>query len=98
MYKIAVNSSITEKETIAELKFPKNEVLKSDHEMTTRKSNINQAVRLGNVDKYKVKIIFEDNMSIRKVHTTIWGVGDKNVILKKGVVIPIHRIHQIKFY
>ncbi len=28
------------------------------------------------------------------VETTIWGVTDKRVILKKGVVIPINRIYK----
>ena len=98
MNSVAYKFSSTEKESISKLNFPKFEVLDNENEKIARKSSISHAVRLGNIEKYKVKIIFEEDISIRKVHTTIWGVGDKNVILKKDVVIPIHRVHQIKFY
>ena len=98
MYTTDINTTITEKETIVNLNFPKNEVLKSQDAKNERNSNIRYAVQLGNNEKHKVKIIFEDDTSIKKVHTTLWGVGDKNVILKKGVLIPIHRVHKIKFY
>ena len=98
MNKMAVNSSFTEKEFIKNLSFPNNEVVKNDIAINNRESNIERAVHLGNIEKHKVKIIFEDDKNLRKVHTTVWAVGDKNVILNKGVLIPIHRVHQIKFY
>jgi hypothetical protein len=31
------------------------------------------------------------------VETTIWATTDKRIVLKGGVVIPINRIHQVKF-
>ena len=54
-------------------------------------------MKLGNSKKFKVHIIFEDKEGLKKVETTIWGVTEKNIILKRGTLIPIHRIHEIKF-
>ena len=47
---------------------------------------------LGNVHRTKMRIIFEDIEGVKEVQTTIWAVGDKNIVLKKGVTIPIHRL------
>jgi hypothetical protein len=47
---------------------------------------------LGNIDRTKMRIIFEDNEGIKEVRTTVWAVGDKNIVLKKGVTIPINRL------
>jgi hypothetical protein len=44
----------------------------------------------------KIRIYFEDDSSCKVVETTVWGVTDKRVILKQGVVIPIHRVHSVK--
>jgi uncharacterized protein (UPF0248 family) len=51
---------------------------------------------LGNLERSKIKIYFEDDTSKKVVNTTVWGVTDKRVILKQGLVIPIHRIHSVK--
>ena len=40
----------------------------------------------------KMRILFEDSEGLKEVRTTIWAVGDKNIVLKKGVVIPINRV------
>jgi len=63
-----------------------------------RQVDIIQAMRLGNIERYKVKIIFEDTESIKMVKTTIWAVTERRIVLKRGVVIPVHRIHSIKFF
>ena len=36
-----------------------------------------------------MRIIFEDDEGTKEVRTTIWAVGDKNIVLKKGVTILI---------
>ena len=87
-----------EKEKIAELYFPQNDVLVNPAEKTMRQLDIIQAMRLGNIERYKVKITFEDTNSIKVVNTTIWAVTEKRIVLKKGVVIPVHRIHSVKFF
>ena len=84
-----------DKEDIALLKFPKTDVLDDEDEMKTRMSDINRALSLGNLEHSKIKIFFEDDESKKKVDTTVWAVTDKNVMLKQGVMIPIHRIYKL---
>lgn len=87
--------TIIEKEDIASLKFPTTDVLDDDNEIKTRMSEINRALSLGNLEHSKIKIFFEDSESKKIVNTTVWAVTDKNVILKQGVRIPIHRIYKL---
>ncbi len=87
--------SIVEKETIANMNFPEAEVLAGQEEINTRQYEAERAMKLGNFFKDKVKIIFEDNESLKMVETTIWGVIDKRLLLKRGLVLPIYRVHEI---
>ena len=83
------------KENIETLKFPSNEVLADDNLIKERNSELTRALSLGNLEHTKIKIYFEDDKSRKLVETTVWGVTDKRVILKQGVVIPINRVHKI---
>lgn len=85
-----------EKENIRDLKFPDTEVLTSSDAIKIRQLNLDRALTLGNLEHNKMKIIFEDSEGLKQVETTVWGVTDKRVILKQGVLIPINRIHEIK--
>lgn len=85
-----------EKENIRDLKFPDNEVLTTKDAIRIRESDLERALKLGNLEHNKIKIVFEDSEGLKQVETTVWGVTDKRVILKQGVLIPIHRIHEIK--
>ncbi|MBI3500540.1 MAG: hypothetical protein HY063_02005 [Bacteroidetes bacterium] len=84
------------KEDINTLRFPTEEVLMSSDAIEQRKILLERAVVLGNTFKGKTKLIFEDDECIRQIETHIWGLTDKRVILKQGIVIPIHRIHEVK--
>lgn len=84
-----------EKEQVAELRFPASEVLTNVAEIKERQSNLERALSLGNLEHAKISIYFEDDTSNKVVETTVWAVTDKRVILKQGIVIPIHRIHSI---
>jgi len=84
-----------EKETIEKLNFPEQDVHLLRERMEERRSEIEKAMRLGNMFKAKVKIIFEDSEGMKMVETTIWSVSDKNVGLKNGIFLPIHRVHSI---
>jgi hypothetical protein len=86
---------IIDKEGIALLKFPQTDVLDDIDEIKARISEINRALSLGNLEHSKIKIFFEDIESKKVVDTTVWGVTDKNVMLKQGVMIPIHRIYKL---
>jgi hypothetical protein len=85
---------IIEKEAIENLHFPENDVLDDKDEIRQRNSELDRALTLGNLEHAKIKIYFEDDHSKKVVETTIWGVTDKRVILKQGVVIPINRIYK----
>lgn len=85
-----------EKENISSLKFPNVEVLEDAEKIKERTADLNRALSLGNLEQTKIKIYFEDENACRMVETTVWGVTDKRVILKQGVVIPINRVHYIK--
>ena len=89
---------IVEKESIPEFHFPKTEVLSSENEIKIRSLAMGRAIKLGNNQKRKVKITFEDDQGLKKVETTIWAITEKNILLKRGVSIPISRIHQVSAY
>jgi uncharacterized protein (UPF0248 family) len=89
---------LVQKEEIANFLFPKDEVLTKPEEIKTRRADLERATTLGNVERGKIKIIFEDNKGVKKVETTVWATTEKNIILKGGIFIPIHRIHQISIY
>lgn len=84
-----------EKENISGLKFPTEDVLKDKDLIIERQTELNRALALGNLEHTKIKIYFEDDTSRKLVETTVWGVTDKRVILKQGVVIPINRVYKI---
>jgi len=88
------NFETIEKENIDSLQFPKSDVLNDRDEKYQRESELNRALSLGNLEHSKIKIFFEDNQSKKVVETTVWGVTDQMVILKKGFSIPINRIYK----
>jgi hypothetical protein len=83
-----------EKEFINSLKFPAVEVLQDSTDISQRHLDLNRALSLGNLEHSKTRIFFEDNQSKKVVETTVWGVTDNVVILKKGIKIPINRIYR----
>lgn len=84
-----------EKEVIEKLHFPENEVLDLPEEKAKRRYDAERAMKLGNSFKDKVKIVFEDAEGIKMAETTIWGVTEKMLLLKRGMMIPLHRVHEI---
>ncbi len=84
-----------EKEEISKLTFPKTPVQKTDDELKVLKHSLRRAMILGNLHHTKIKIVFEDDKSRKEVRTTVWAVGDKNIVLKQGTIIPINRIVSI---
>ncbi|WP_299682860.1 hypothetical protein [uncultured Tenacibaculum sp.] len=81
-----------EKEQIKYFKFPKTEVLAQRNDQINRKLELNRALSLGNLERQKVKIVFVDQDGYKRVETTVWGITDKAVILKKSTLIPLQRI------
>jgi hypothetical protein len=88
---------LIEKEIISNLMFPKDEVLKDEHAQQNRRTTLENAMKLGNNHRHKAMIIFEDSENLKRVETTVWGVTDKWILLKRGLVIPISRVHAVNF-
>ena len=89
---------LVEKEDVALLKFPKGDVLPSPELQRKRNSELLKAIKLGNNQKRKVKIDFEDSEGFKRTETTIWAVTENNILLKSGIHIPIERIHTVSPY
>lgn len=87
--------SLLKKEKVGELHFPQTEVLVDEERRKLRLKDLSDATILGNIEHNKVKIFFEDDIGVKYTETTIWATGDKNIILKSGITIPLHRIHRI---
>lgn len=90
-----MNAELIEKEQIRFLKFPKQDVLSKRKDQMDRCIELRRALSLGNLEQQKVKIIFVDDQGLKKVETTIWGITDKEVILKQATIIPLERIISI---
>ena len=88
---------LIEKESICNLMFPKNEVLTDEQAKTNRKITLENAMKLGNNYRGKAVITFEDSEKVKQIETTIWGLTEEWVILKRGMVIPISRVHEVRF-
>lgn len=91
---MTANFEAIEKEAIETLSFPHEDVLEDPQDIMQRISELKRALSLGNLEHSKIKIFFEDDKSKKVVETTVWGVTDSSIILKKGINIPINRIHR----
>ncbi len=87
---------LVEKEDVAGFKFPDGDVLRSANDQKLRQADLDRAIALGNLEHHKVKIYFEDDKKKKVVHTTIWAVTEKYIVLKQNVTIPIQRIHKLE--
>ncbi|MCC5917201.1 MAG: hypothetical protein JJU02_07720 [Cryomorphaceae bacterium] len=85
-----------EKERINQLKFPDHKVLTKSEDIKRLQNALHQATSLGNLSKHKVQIYFEDSEGLKCVNTTVWAITEHNIMLKSGMSIPIHRIHDVK--
>ncbi len=93
---VNTNPVTVQKEMISGLRFPEKDVLKSKEDIKIRLADLERALKLGNLEHNKIKIIFEDVDGVKMVETTVWAVTDKMVILKQGIMIPVHCIHEIR--
>ncbi|WP_373496013.1 hypothetical protein [Aquiflexum sp.] len=80
---------LIQKEDIKQIRFPKEEVLKSDLEIKMRDKELEKALALGNLEHCKVKLIFSDwGMNTYEVETTIWALTDESICLKGDLLLP----------
>lgn len=86
---------VLEKEQVETLEFPEQEILQNEDEKISRIVALKRALWLGNLERIKVKIYFADRIKKYLIETTIWGITEERIILKRGVTIPIHRVLQV---
>jgi uncharacterized protein (UPF0248 family) len=84
------------KEDVPNLHFPSAQIFRTPTALNELKRKLKRATALGNLHRSKIKIIFEDSEGQKQVETTIWATGEKNIVLKRGTVIPIHRIVDVQ--
>jgi|TARA_R110000737_G_scaffold353511_1_gene406509 hypothetical protein len=87
---------LVQKEEVADYHFPADEVLKKESEIANRNKSLSRAIALGNLEHQKVRIYFADEEGEKYVETTIWGLTDHEILLKKNVMLPIHRIIKLE--
>ncbi|MFN3342515.1 MAG: hypothetical protein ACK40M_07445 [Flavobacteriales bacterium] len=86
------------KEKIAALRFPEQEVKSCPEEMKSLRHKLYIATTLGNLNQHKCRITFSDEEGVKAVETTIWATAEQRIVLKYGLTIPIHRIHDVNVY
>lgn len=87
---------LVEKEAVANFHFPIENVLVREEDIKLLKRQLERANALGNIEHQKVKIYFIDDEHKKVVHTTIWGITDTAILLKKNVILPIRRIVKLE--
>lgn len=93
---IVLNPELIEKESISNLHFPSEALEKTKDEHKILRMKLQKAQTLGNIHHNKIKIWFKDDVGLKEVRTTVWALGEDNIVLKKGVFIPIHRIVDVQ--
>lgn len=91
-----INPTLIEKESISTLHFPSEAIEKTKDEHNILRMKLQKAQTLGNIHHNKIKIWFKDDSGLKEVRTTVWALGEDNIVLKKGVFIPIHRIVDVQ--
>ena len=81
---------------IEQVIFSNDDVLISENDKIARKWKLERALKLGNLFKHHVEVIFINQHGERlKTTATIWAVTEAYVVLKGGKVIPINSICDI---
>lgn len=90
------SSKLIEKENVASLSFPLEDVLLTNDELNNRDHELNAALKLGNNYKHKVKIYFKDSEGYKHIETTIWQLDKTNLTIKSGTTIPIRSVYKVE--
>lgn len=85
---------VIEKELVKDLSFTKAATINQDPELRRK---LDEATRLGNGYHTKVGIIFQDDVGLKRINTTIWATGSRFICLKGGMWLPIDHIVELKF-
>jgi hypothetical protein len=92
----SAKSKFIDKESIANLTFPLEDVLVSLDDTKQREIDLNNALMLGNLYKHKVKIYFKDTDSNKHIETTVWQLDSKVVTIKSGITLPVRSVYKVE--
>jgi hypothetical protein len=95
--KTLYNAQLINKELISNCNFPPTDIHQTKDEIVILKHKLEQAAKLGNIEKQKCKLYFQDNEGVKLVETTVWAACEKNIVIKYGICIPIRRIIDIEY-
>ncbi|MBV6405882.1 MAG: hypothetical protein IT228_05015 [Flavobacteriales bacterium] len=84
------------KEELGRLRFPQEAVSLNETHRTELSRKLARAVRLGNGEHGKCRILFRDAEGLKVVETTIWSADDRSIVLKSGATIPLARVIDIE--
>lgn len=91
----STNIPLIAKEKITDLQFPDGDVIRDRQRQQERTVALHKATGMGNLERRKVRITFEDLEGLKQVYTTIWAVTSGKVLLKDGRSIPVGCIHAV---
>ena len=86
------------KEELPSYEIAKGDALTNPADISRRREDLERAMKLGNNEHQKVKIIFESTEGTMAVETTVWEVTQNYLILKSNMALPIRSVHRIDFF
>lgn len=86
------NIQIIKKNQIKLLNFPEEDVLDFKKDQISRFYELKETFSLGSLKNEKFKIFFVDDKGLKKIETTVSGITNQAVIIKKSIIIPIKRV------
>jgi hypothetical protein len=89
---------IISKEELPDYEMSKGDALSNASDISRRRADVERAMKLGNNEHQKVKIIFESTEGTMAVETTVWEVTQNYLILKSNMAVPIRCVHRIDFF
>ena len=83
---------------LSNVQFKKEDALNTMYEQNERLTKLQDAMRLGNLHKHKVKIYFMNAADqLVAIKAKVLTVTEKYVILKNSIMIPIRSIRDVSF-
>jgi hypothetical protein len=82
---------------IKDSQYAQTDVLLSQSARLRRRAHLLRAVALESLEKTEVVLTLEHDFSCTKLRSRVIATGDENVVLERGISIPIRCIHRIEF-
>lgn len=87
-----------EKEDLPKVRFPKDPVHLSDAHRHELDAKLDRAMKLGNTEHTKCRILFKDEEGLKYVETTVWSFDAGSIVLKYGHMVPLNRVIDVQFH